>query len=237
MKNKFLKVFLSILLLLSAKNVEALDITKTGHIDVTYQYDEKVFDNAKITLYKVATMDENGTLAYEDVFQGNKELNNLTTSEWSELAESLSEFAEKNKVSHYKLETTSKEGKVSFDALPVGLYLIQVENLEQNGYQYNSLPMLISLPNFDEVINDYIYDMNIITKTEEKKIEDKEEPPKKDDKPINNNTGNNIRVPYTFDSIMIYAIIAIASLVAIIVLIYFINRNKKGKEANENQEK
>lgn len=234
MKNKILKVLLLALLLLPIKNVEALDTLKMGSIDVTYQYDEKLFANSNISLYKIANLNEDGVLTYEEAFKGNQELNGLTTSEWSKLAEDLSEFAEENQINYYKQELTNQEGKVSFQNLPVGLYLIKVEEVERNGYKYSSLPVLISLPNFDEVINDYLYEMNIITKTEEKKIEPVT-PPVDDNKPNTGNTGSNIKVPYTFDAIMIYAIIAVASLTAIIVLVYFISRSKKGKEENEEE--
>lgn len=232
MKNKIYKILLlALLLLVPTTTVEALDTSKTGSINITYQYDDKAFDNYNIYLYKVATMNEEGIFAYEDNFKGNREINNLTSSEWSLLTTSLNKFIEENQISHYKIETTTSEGKANFTGLPAGLYLITVEDVKEKEYQYQSLPMLISVPNFDEIVNDYIYDINIITKTEKKKIES-ETPPVEDEKPPtdnNKNTESPIRIPYTFDAIIVYIIVFSVSVIGIILVGYYILKQKKGK--------
>ncbi len=233
MKHKFLKASLFLLFLLLAKDVEALDITKTGKLDITYQYDQEVFENKSIYLYKVADINETGMLTYQTLYQGNEDPNNLTTSQWSTLASTLSTFQEKNKIPYDKVEITNQEGKASFENLPLGLYLVKVESTKDENYEYNTSPMLLTIPNFDELKNDYLYDIVMVTKTEGKKIPSEIEKPTDDEKNKNQNTSNKTDVPYTFDAIFIYIIIATISLLGMIIIIYLITKNRKDKENDD----
>ncbi len=231
-KNSFKILFVLLLLFISTKNVEALDINQKASINVVYQYGEEVFANHDVTLYQIADLKEDGTLAYRNEFIDNKDLDNLTASEWSDLAVSLQEeIKEKNIAPLFQLKT-NEAGVVNYANLNAGLYLITVENFEQDGYQYKTLPMLISAPNFDEVNQSYVYDMDLRTKTEQKKIEEEIKEP--------DNNNDNVPtpdekedVPYTFDAIIIYVIIAIISFAIIILLVYFIQKSRKEQKNNE----
>lgn len=198
---------------ISAINVKAEEIL-TGKIGLTYQYEDEFFDNRSISLYHVATQDEDGNFIYADDFKGNQKIENLTTSEWSSLALKLGEQVEKNSISSYDVKITDNNGKVTFENIPLGLYLVKIEKVTKGDYEYLSSPMLITLPNFDEIANDYITEIEIVTKTEKRKIE----------KTIPQKTSSN---PYTNDTIMIYVIGFVISALAMLFLLYYVLRQKK----------
>lgn len=221
MKKIRIKLLIVVYLLfafISTINVKAEEI-QTGKIGITYQYDQEVFTNRSISLYRVATQDEAGKFLYTDSFKGNDKIDNLTTSEWNSLALKLSEQVERNSIPSYDVKITDENGKVSFENIPLGLYLIKVEKVNKGDYEYLSSPILITLPNFDELANDYITEIETTTKTEERKIE--KEPPKKT--PIKKPSSN----PYTNDAIMIYVMEVVLSLIVILSLIYTILKSKK----------
>ena len=135
------------------------------------------------------------------------------------LALRLSEQVEKNKIVSYDVKTTDENGRVAFENLPLGLYLIKVEEVTKGDYEYLSSPMLITLPNFDEVENDYITEIETVIKTEKRKTP---KPPV--EKPSSN--------PYTYDVIMKYVIAFGVSAIVLLFLIYVLFRTKK-KTRNE----
>lgn len=223
------RLLISIYLLfafISTINVKAEEAL-TGKIGVTYQFGEEVFSNRSISLYRVATQDEDGNFIYTDDFKGNAKIDNLTTSEWGSLALKLSEQVEKNNISSYDVKITDANGKVSFENIPLGLYLIKIEEVARGDYEYLSSPMLITLPNFDEIANDYITEIETATKTEERKIE-KMPPPKT---PVEKPSSN----PYTNDKIMIYVMEFGISMIVLLFLIYGILRTKR-KASNINND-
>lgn len=206
---------------ISTINVKAEEAI-TGKIGLTYQYGGEVFTNRSISIYRVATQDSDGKFIYTDSFQENIKIENLTTSEWRSLALRLSEQVEKNKIVSYDVKTTDENGRVAFENLPLGLYLIKVEEVTKGDYEYLSSPMLITLPNFDEVENDYITEIETAIKTEKRKIP---KPPV--EKPSSN--------PYTYDVIMKYVIAFGVSAIVLLFLIYVLFRTKK-KTRNENEQ-
>ncbi len=234
MKHKFLKTFLFLLFLLFATDVEALDITRSGRLDITYQYDDKVFIDRNIYIYKIASIDESGHLTYQDIYQGQMDPNNLTTSQWTTLATTISKYQEENKIPYDKVVQTNQEGKASFENLPLGLYLVKVENVKDQTYEYNTSPMLLTLPNYDDLKKEYLYDIATITKTEEKKIaEELEKPAEGNKENMDQTNSNKTDVPYTFDAIFIYIIVAVISILGILIIVYFMTKNRKGKDHDE----
>ena len=97
-----------------------------------------------------------------------------------------------------------------FSNLSTGLYLIITDEVKDSNYIYNSSPTLISLPNFNELDKIYIYDEDILLKTEAKAITiDTKEEDNKTTSPV----------PKTLDMFYTYLIIFVISIVIIVFVV------------------
>lgn len=215
---KIIKIFIVILLFsIINVNAESIDSTKNGSISLKYSYGDKNFNNSKAYLFKIATLDENGNLTYADDFKNlNIDLGNLTTSELNALSETIDNQITQQKISPIDEQITTNDGSAQFNTLQTGIYFLRLDTVTDKDYQYKALPTLISIPLYDEVNNQYKYDLSVMVKTEAKYIGDQ----------IDN--GNTTDPPNTIDKIMIYVAIFIISLICIIGLVCYINKiNKK----------
>ena len=118
---------------------------------------------ASFQLYKVADADMSGiNLRYTltDAFAGSSEkLNNLDQS----TAKSLAQYAQDKKIKG-KTASADKSGKVSFNGLDNGLYLLVQEGTAK-GY-YAASPFLVSIPMTDPEGTGWIYDVDANPKVE-----------------------------------------------------------------------
>ena len=122
-------------------------------------------------------------------------------------------------VNYIKDAKTDSEGKFTFGELKVGLYLILVDNKKTEDYEYSSKPILVSIPNRNEITDTYMYDLSIFVKTEAKSLN--VNPGGDEDTP---------KPPYTGDDIYKYVLIFACSFVIFAgVVVYLIVKAKKEK--------
>lgn len=144
MKGK--KFWLLVFLLLISVNVKAseIDFNRLGKVEITLKEKEenKLIDGAELTIYKVADAKENN---HNLVFEYVEELKSCGVSLDNLKKENLSE--EINACVSDKIKGQSKvteEGKVSFDNLDLGLYLVR-QTGKVDGYSTIS-PYLVMVP-------------------------------------------------------------------------------------------
>lgn len=223
-KNKV--VLFLLLLLLSINNVYAInvDTTKKGKLNIKATYSEKVLSNAKINLYHVADMNENAEFTYTKDFEGNKEIKEYKTSEWNELALSLDKHINEKKLTPIITKTTDESGLTNIENLTSGLYLIKMDPITEENYQYQSSPSLISVPTYNEMTKEYIYDVQVMVKTESKFIgtTDNEEKPS-----VPSTDKDTTKAPNTYDNIMKYIILFTLSIIGIIVIVFYRSRKEE----------
>jgi len=238
-KNKV--VLFLLLLLLSINNVYAInvDTTKKGKLNIKATYSEKVLSNAKINLYHVADMNENAEFTYTKDFEGNKEIKeykpkNLVglvstkrpyiDGEWNELALSLDKHINEKKITPIITKTTDESGLTNIENLTSGLYLIKMDPITEENYQYQSSPSLISVPTYNEMTKEYIYDVQVMVKTESKFIgtTDNEEKPS-----VPSTDKDTTKAPNTYDNIMKYIILFTLSIIGIIVIVFYRSRKEE----------
>ncbi len=223
-KNKV--VLFLLLLLLSINNVYAInvDTTKKGKLNIKATYSEKVLSNAKINLYHVADMNENAEFTYTKDFEGNKEIKEYKTSEWNELALSLDKHINEKKITPIITKTTDESGLTNIENLTSGLYLIKMDPITEENYQYQSSPSLISVPTYNEMTKEYIYDVQVMVKTESKFIgtTDNEEKPS-----VPSTDKDTTKAPNTYDNIMKYIILFTLSIIGIIVIVFYRSRKEE----------
>lgn len=217
MKKTLLKITLIVITFFAINvNAENIDSIRLNNITIKYSYGDTNFSNKKVYLYKLADIDVSGELKYTENFTDLElNLNNLTTSELNALTVKISNQVTQENIQHTFEQVTDTEGIAKFNSLPTGIYLLKIDTVTNKDYQYKAIPMLISIPLYDEVNKQYRYDLSIIAKTEAKYIGEQ----------LNN--GNTTNPPNTVDSIMIYVAVFIISILCIIGLVCYINKIKK----------
>lgn len=112
--------------------------------------------------------------------------------------------------------------------MTTGLYLVIIDSVEDDNYRYNASPTLISVPNYNMVTSQYMYDLSIVMKTEATSI----------GQPDNPNNDNKADVPNTYDAIIRYVIVFIVALLVLVITVCYINKIRKDVKKNEkNNEK
>lgn len=157
-------VLLSILLCIlcmtdaaSAKTYAAAE--KNASLTVYFGKDGNGFQGAEFNIYKVADMPEKGTFALSGDFKAYPvSLDNLDSSGWRALAQTLDSYISRDDLEPLKTGFTDSRGDVCFDALSPGLYIVSSERYAANGIIYTLEPFLVSLPKTAET-GEKIYDV------------------------------------------------------------------------------
>ena len=242
--------FLGILLLfVSTCNVfAAIDLTHASSMSLNYQYDEKLIENAVVSIYKIADIDTIGNYSYIGPFTSRTEnLNDLSASATGALARELSDTVTKDQIAYDYQKNTSETGHVRFDNLTPGIYLVLTEDVIEDGEKYQAIPFLVSIPQIED--GNYIYDIPVDVKIEAVAVPTPSPSPSPTSSPTSSPSPsptpiptpsptpshNTIFSPSTYDDIVIYvSIFAICVIGAGIVVYYIVKKKKKGKISNEN---
>lgn len=234
-KNKLFVLLRSIclgilLFFFTTRNVNAIyiDTSRTARINIEYCFADKFFSDAGVYLYKIADMNADAKFTYTSAFATQtKDVNTMIASEWTNFAKELDKYIVDNNVEPLVTGKTDANGRVNFGQLTLGLYLLKVDSVTVNDYKYSSTPSLISLPNYNQMQNYYMYDVNLVTKTEAKFIGIIDDGSGKDD--------NKIESPNTFDPIVIYVAVLIISIIVLVCSVCYINKKRKGCIKNEKE--
>lgn len=135
---------------------EIPDEGKKGTITVEMEYGEKAVQGGTLKAYRVGQIQESNG---DYIFVKTKDMAGLTASyddlNSANLAEAAAEYVKAKNVSAYAT-AENKEGKVVFNDLELGLYLI-VQTEASDGYEPIK-PFLVSLPMTEE--GHYVYEVN-----------------------------------------------------------------------------
>lgn len=154
MKKIFVLVFTLISLFtvipVKALEVDEVDLSKKGEIDITLSIDDNFLSNVEITIYKVASANiKNNNL----VFEYNKELNNSIEN----IDKGILTNNELECILNANLKSISKKsdnkGNVVFEGLDLGLYLVVQSNDIDN---YSKIkPFLLKIPTVSDKVWTY----------------------------------------------------------------------------------
>jgi len=233
--------FLGILFLFGFTfNVFALvDTTHASSIDLNYQYDDKSIENAVVSLYKIADVDAVGNYSYIGSFTGRTEnLNSLSTSDARLLASDLSDVIAEDNIDYDYRENTNSTGRVKFENLTPGVYLVLTDEVVDEEMRYKTLPFFVSLPQIENGV--YIYDVPVDVKIEAVPLPTASPSPSPSPSatptptPTKSPNHNTVFSPSTFDDIVIYVSIFAISLIGVGIVVYYIcKKKKKDKTKNE----
>lgn len=197
-----------------------IEVNRVSSIIGKYNYSDFNITDTNVYLYKIADMNEMAKYTYVSEFNGfTVDINGLQSFEWNDYTTKVNKYIGDNNINYIANTKTDSNGQFIFKDLKVGLYLIKVDSKKTTDYEYSSGPILVSLPNYNEIQDMYMYDLNVFTKTEAKSL--------------NVNPGTGEDPPYTADSIYIYvAIFGIALIVFIVTIILILKKRKKKSQVN-----
>ncbi len=155
-----ISIFLCLCLCLAPCRVQAASVTDGIHpisvekdcqLTLCYGYDQKMFSDVAVKLYKIADISAAQQYTLTSPFADtNLTLNGIQSAEeWNVIRSTLQSHIVGNSIKAGKTKATNGKGAVCFDQLQVGLYLATVETVVQGDVQYEFAPVLISLPGLD----------------------------------------------------------------------------------------
>ena len=198
-----------------------IEVNRVCSIIGKYNYSDFNITDTNVYLYKIADMNEMAEFTYVGDFSGfTTDINKLQSFEWNDYTIKINKYITDNNINYIASTKTDNNGQFTFKDLKVGLYLIRVDSMKTKDYEYSSGPLLVSLPNYNEIQDIHMYDLNVFVKTEAKSL--------------NVNPGGGVEPPYTADSIYVYiAIFGIALVIFIVTIILILKRKKKNDVSSE----
>ena len=188
-----------------------IDPSAKGDISITEAFETKdktyYLNGIEVKLWQAADVTSGARFYLTDDFKDSGiKVHNLTASQWKEAADNLLSYAVRNKIPAANTKTTGADGKVSFDSLKPGLYLVAPSetSLHLAGYSVTlEKAMLISVPYQTEKGGEWIYSVPVKAKNEARPYYHSQDPepepdpdepenpdePVKPEEPGNNNNG------------------------------------------------
>jgi len=192
---------------------ELVDLTKENSIIVNYKYNDYNFDDVKVYIYYLATINED--LIYKPTKSFEKyylKINEIENTDWLYYEDDIISYIKSNNIkeNYFKI---IKDNNIRLTNLSSGLYFIETEKIDKEGYVIEFENFFINLPNLKV---DGKWDYNVIaypkiTEYQKKELEDfKQEE-------------NN---PKTYDDILTYVYLFLLSSIFITILIIYLNKRK-----------
>ena len=110
-------------------------------------------EEMKISIYQIAEFSEGGTYqlqkpfdSYKTKIHGLSELHALDSEGWRVLAGTLETTVAADSVKALSVQTADEEGKIVFEDLEKGLYLIVGSKNKDDKFSYTPSPMILALP-------------------------------------------------------------------------------------------
>lgn len=162
MKKRLYAIWTALLLLLCCAlpvgAVSSFDADMKSSLSVGADWEKKPLQGAQVTLHRVAsitydfgvpTFDLCGPFAKYPV-----KLLGLDNDGWKAAAETLSVYAEADQILPDATALVTEDATASFSDMESGLYLMQMlPYTDEEGYSYYAMPVLLELPEYDEIQN------------------------------------------------------------------------------------
>lgn len=155
---------LASLLCLPVSAAQIVDLSKSPSLTIEYQKNHMSLGGALFGLYYVADVDAYGKFTLAGDFSDYPVVvNDLDEEGFRKLAYTLEGYILRDNLQPAMEKRTGVDGTVTFDSetdgLKLGLYLVQGEQHEQDGYSFDAHCFMVALPSIDENTNEQMYNM------------------------------------------------------------------------------
>ena len=138
------------------------------HLNYQDENDDAIAE-LPVSLYRVAELSVDGEAAPTSAFSGYG-LDDDALSNRADTASKLSEYVQRDSVAPDHQGKTDSEGKLSFDNLTTGIYLITSDSISDGRTVLRTQPLLLDLPMIDERSGVYAYEVTASPKPVRTKI-------------------------------------------------------------------
>lgn len=131
---------------------EKAELRADCSLEIIYSSSGTAFTDKDIKLWHIADLNENEQYALTGVFTDYPiEITGTTSqTEWDEMTVTLNSYILADGISPDRTGTTDVNGKVSFENLTVGMYLVGSVRTEMNGKNYVFESFMVVVPGVDE---------------------------------------------------------------------------------------
>lgn len=149
-----------------ANAIELFDLNKKGSLEIYHSYISKPLENVEFSIYKVASLKSTSDFEISNEFKDYSiDFGNLESeSDWYLLVDTLASYIEVDNIKPEGKKKTNAYGKVIFDDLEMGLYLVVGQKITIDDKIYEVKPSLVILPTRDDITNGYNYNLSIKSK-------------------------------------------------------------------------
>ncbi len=174
MKNKLFRCILAFVIcfvligntVISALALEVPDLNRKGSVTVRMHYENTSVSGGKLTLYRVARVDDTDQNYTFQLTGGFIEYTGyITDFDSTDSIESMEKYIEANNITGITA-SIDRDGKAVFDNLEIGLYFV-IQSEAASGY-YPAQSFFVSFPVKEG--DSYIYDVNATPKTSLEKL-------------------------------------------------------------------
>lgn len=141
-----------------------IETGRIGSLSVYFGEDGIGFSAVAFSIYRVADISEDGTYTLSGDFKRYPvSLENLDSSGWRALAQTLDAYAVRDKIVPVMTRQTGSDGYFQITELSTGLYLVVGGQYVDDGIVYTPEPMLVSIPGLS-ADGTWAYDMAVSCK-------------------------------------------------------------------------
>ena len=145
-----------------------IDTRREASLCVYFGEDGVGFPQVSFSIYRVADGSETGVYRLTDDFEKYPvSLENLDSSGWRALAQTIAAYAVRDKLSPLLTQKTGQDGRSRFTGLTAGLYLVTGGQYASGSTVYTPEPVLVSLPGLT-ADDAWSYDVEVVCKFDRK---------------------------------------------------------------------
>lgn len=150
-----------------------IDLSKKASLTIHAEHGKTAIVGMEFQAYRISTVAQDGTLTVTTAYTSYADELDIRGKDdvaWQELAEKLERFIIlNNKLTPQAKAKSDKTGVAKFSDLPLGLYLIIAQGVEQGNYVYTTAPFFVLLPEETEK-DTWSYSVAANAKTEQNKL-------------------------------------------------------------------
>lgn len=148
-------------------------------LTVEYEYDGMVYEDVEVSIYYVASWEDNNfilTKTFEDSGVVLEATTTPSASEWKEMGETLEEYIHDIDCECEDCQHTDSYGISTFDNLSDGVYYVEFEDVVCEDGTLISDPVVVTLPSYDGITNTWDYDLVVDLKVALIELDEPEDP-------------------------------------------------------------
>ena len=150
---------------ITALAYERIDIDQEASLTLQFNRDSTGFSGVEFQLYRVADVSDSARFVLSGDFASYPvSLDNLDSSGWRALAQTLDAYASRDGLVPMRSGRTDAAGKILFDHLPTGMYLITGDNYVSGRYTYIPEAFMVSLPSLNQETDEWVYQASAVCK-------------------------------------------------------------------------